>query len=77
MALIMTAVQHGAVVANHVEVVELLKGPTGQVTGTKMRDVLTGEEWTVAAKVSDVGHIVLIDFTNSRAGSDQRNGSIH
>lgn len=51
MALIMTAVQHGAVVANHVEVVELLKDAAGQVRGTKMRDVLTGEEWTVAAKV--------------------------
>ena len=52
MALIMTAVQHGAVVANHVEVTELIKDAAGQVRGTKMKDVLTGEEWTVAAKVS-------------------------
>lgn len=51
MALIMTAVQHGAVVANHVEVIELIKDGQGQVRATKMRDVLTGEEWTVAAKV--------------------------
>ena len=52
MALIMTAVQHGAVVANHVEVTELIKDAAGQVRGTRMKDVLTGEEWTVAAKVS-------------------------
>jgi glycerol-3-phosphate dehydrogenase len=51
MALIMTAVQHGAVVANHVEVVELIKDEQGQVRSTKMRDVLTGEEWLVKAKV--------------------------
>ena len=51
MALIMTAVQHGAVVANHVEVTELIKDAAGQVRGTRMKDVLTGEEWTVAAKV--------------------------
>ena len=50
-ALIMTAVQQGAVVANHVEVTELLKDAEGKVKGTRMRDVLTGEEWTVAAKV--------------------------
>ena len=46
-ALIMTAVQQGAVVANHVEVTELLKDAEGKVKGTRMRDVLTGEEWTV------------------------------
>lgn len=52
MALIMTAVQQGAIVANHVEVVELLKDEQGQVRGTKMKDIITGEEWVVKAKVS-------------------------
>ncbi|KAM0756372.1 DAO-domain-containing protein [Meredithblackwellia eburnea MCA 4105] len=50
MALIMTAVQYGATVANHVEVTGLLKDADGKVTGTKMRDVFTGKEWSVAAK---------------------------
>ncbi|KAK4705827.1 glycerol-3-phosphate dehydrogenase, partial [Phenoliferia sp. Uapishka_3] len=49
-ALIMTAVQHGATVVNHVEVTELIKDHDGRVRGTKMRDVLTGDEWSVKAK---------------------------
>ncbi|GAA5920978.1 hypothetical protein JCM1841_003240 [Sporobolomyces salmonicolor] len=50
MSLIMTAVQYGAVTANHTEVIDLVKDANGKVKGTKMRDVLTGREWTTMAK---------------------------
>ncbi|KAJ1659618.1 mitochondrial glycerol-3-phosphate dehydrogenase [Dispira simplex] len=53
-AIALTAISHGAVVSNHVEVTELLKkpGPEGRelICGAKIRDVLTGEEFTVRAK---------------------------
>ena len=50
-ALIMTAVKHGAVVANHTEVVKLLKDASGKLKGARVRDNLTGKEWDVRAKV--------------------------
>ncbi|GAA5970114.1 hypothetical protein JCM21900_005655, partial [Sporobolomyces salmonicolor] len=50
MSLIMTAIQYGAVAANHTEVIDLVKDADGKVKGTKMRDVLTGREWTTMAK---------------------------
>ncbi|KAI8912679.1 FAD dependent oxidoreductase-domain-containing protein [Gorgonomyces haynaldii] len=60
-ALAMTAIQKGAVVLNHVEVVELLKKPrqsklgfpgfgSQELYGAKVRDTITGEEWEVKAK---------------------------
>ncbi|KAJ1948255.1 mitochondrial glycerol-3-phosphate dehydrogenase, partial [Dispira parvispora] len=53
-AIALTAISHGAVVSNHMEVTELLKkpGPKGQelICGAKVRDSLTGEEFTVRAK---------------------------
>ncbi|GAA5877542.1 hypothetical protein JCM3774_005901 [Rhodotorula dairenensis] len=49
-ALAMTAVQYGAVAANHCEVVELLKDEAGKCKGARMRDVLTGREWETKAK---------------------------
>ncbi|GLB40496.1 putative FAD-dependent glycerol-3-phosphate dehydrogenase family protein [Lyophyllum shimeji] len=50
-ALIMTAVKLGAVVANYTEVTGLQKDPTsGKITGAQVKDNLTGEEWTVRAK---------------------------
>ncbi|KAF8581027.1 DAO-domain-containing protein [Ramaria rubella] len=50
-ALIMTAVQQGAVVANHVEVTELLKSSSdGKLNGARVRDTLTGKTWNVRAK---------------------------
>lgn len=52
MAIILTAVQYGAVAANHTEVVDLLKDSEGRVNGCKMRDVITGREWETKAKVS-------------------------
>ena len=50
-ALVMTAVKHGAVVANHTEVVELIKDASGRLKGALVRDNLTGREWNVKAKV--------------------------
>jgi glycerol-3-phosphate dehydrogenase len=51
-ALIMTAVQEGAVVANHVEVTGLLKSDNGgKLHGARVRDTLTGQTWNVRAKV--------------------------
>lgn len=52
MALIMTAVQYGATVANYVEVIEVLKDSKGMTCGAKMRDTITGATWDVAAKVN-------------------------
>ncbi|BGP03435.1 Glycerol-3-phosphate dehydrogenase, mitochondrial [Rhodotorula toruloides] len=49
-ALVMTAVQYGAVAANHTEVTSLIKDGEGRVKGAKMRDVLTGREWETKAK---------------------------
>ena len=53
MALIMTAVQQGATVANYVEVTELHKDTpgTGKLYGARVKDKLTGQEWDVRAKV--------------------------
>lgn len=60
-ALALSAVQHGATVANHVEVVKLLKKPrtsknglfgfsSQELCGAILRDTLTGETWSVYAK---------------------------
>lgn len=49
-ALAMTAVQYGAVAANHCEVIELLKDANGKCKGARMRDVLTGREWETKSK---------------------------
>ena len=55
LALIMTAVHLGAVTANYTEVIKLHKktveGKGERVCGARLRDVLTGEEWDVRAKV--------------------------
>lgn len=53
-ALIMTAVKHGAVVANHVEVTELDKNESGKLQGAVVRDNLTGQTWNVRAKVREI-----------------------
>jgi hypothetical protein len=54
MALILSAVHQGATVANYVSVIDLHKGPDGKLNGARLRDELTGEEWSVKAKVSPV-----------------------
>jgi glycerol-3-phosphate dehydrogenase len=48
--LAVTAAANGAAVANHVEVVNLLKDETGKVIGAQLKDVLSGETWEVQAK---------------------------
>ncbi|WP_298039538.1 FAD-dependent oxidoreductase [uncultured Desulfuromonas sp.] len=48
-ALAMTAREHGAVVANHVEVTDLVK-ESGHVAGARLKDSLTGSEWTLRAR---------------------------
>ncbi|KAI9271729.1 FAD dependent oxidoreductase-domain-containing protein [Phascolomyces articulosus] len=49
-ALSMTAAYHGAAVVNHCEVTDLIKNEDGIITGAKVKDVMTGDEWTVKAK---------------------------
>ncbi|KAG0032584.1 mitochondrial glycerol-3-phosphate dehydrogenase [Podila clonocystis] len=49
-ALGLTAVQYGAVIANHVEVVELLKDENKRLCGARVKDTLTGKEFKVKAK---------------------------
>jgi glycerol-3-phosphate dehydrogenase len=56
-ALTMTAVKHGATVANYTEVIDLHKDTTGKIVGARVKDNLTGEEWDVKAKVSSAGNI--------------------
>ncbi|KAH8925599.1 DAO-domain-containing protein [Atractiella rhizophila] len=54
MALVSTAIHHGAVAVNHCEVVQLHKKPNEvgelKLCGARVRDVFTGEEWDVKAK---------------------------
>lgn len=52
MALIMTAVKHGATVANYTELTDLKKDKDGKITGAEVVDVLSGEKIAVKAKVS-------------------------
>jgi len=56
-ALVMTAVKHGAVVANHTEVVKLHKDTSGRLNGVRVRDNLTGKEWDVKAKVCSIQYL--------------------
>ena len=51
LAIALTAAQSGATTCNRVEVVALLKNDDGKLNGAKLRDVLTGKEWEVKAKV--------------------------
>ncbi|KAF4518045.1 hypothetical protein B566_EDAN009278 [Ephemera danica] len=50
LALALTATRYGATIANHVRVVNLLKGADGKLCGARMKDEFTGKEWEVAAK---------------------------
>jgi glycerol-3-phosphate dehydrogenase len=49
-AIALTAVSLGAVVANHVEVTKLTKNEEGKINGAHVRDTLTGEEWVIKAR---------------------------
>jgi len=50
LALILTAVQRGAVVANYAEVTGLHKSKNGKLDGAVIKDTLTGESFNVRAK---------------------------
>jgi glycerol-3-phosphate dehydrogenase len=53
-AIALTAIDKGAVVANYVEVIDLLKKDvdgTSKICGAQVRDGLTGETWKIHAKV--------------------------
>lgn len=54
MALILTAIQHGATVLNYTEVTELHKDAGQKLYGARVQDKLTGESFDVRAKVSFV-----------------------
>merc|ERR1712038_1940261 len=49
-SLAVTAARHGASIANHVMVIDLIKDENGKNIGAKMKDQLTGEEWITKAK---------------------------
>ena len=54
LAVALTAARHGATVANHVEVLELLKKKDDKgkmvLCGAKLKDNLSNKEWTIKAK---------------------------
>jgi len=50
LSLALTAANQGATIANYVEVVDLIK-TKGQLSGVKLRDTLTGEEWSTSSSV--------------------------
>lgn len=50
LAIALTAARYGAVVTNHVKVTNLLKDENGKVSGARVMDTLTGNEWDVKAK---------------------------
>ena len=79
-ALIMSAVKHGAIVANYCEVMKLNKGPNGKINGVRVKDNLTGEEWNIRTKVNLLPrslHIFSLNYSVSYIlGSHQRNWPI-
>ena len=48
--LALTAKNHGAVIANHVEAIALEKNANGKIDGARARDTITGEEFTIRAR---------------------------
>jgi glycerol-3-phosphate dehydrogenase len=71
-ALAMTAVQHGAIVANHTEVVKLhkkvdpSKGGQERIIGARLKDNMTGEEWDVRCRVRTDAAIVRLNADTCR-----------
>ena len=61
-ALIMSAVKHGAIVANYCEVTQLKKDQNGKLNGARVRDNLTGEEWDIHTKVDPLPILSLTRF---------------
>ena len=48
--LALTATNHGAAIANHVEAIALEKNADGKVGGARVRDAITGDEFSVRAR---------------------------
>ena len=78
-ALIMTAVLHGAVAANHVSLTALRKNAAGKIIGGRVKDELTGKEWEVKAKVRicALQPPVPINHMGMHIGYYQRNWSVY
>uniref|UniRef100_A0A0K0D2V3 Glycerol-3-phosphate dehydrogenase n=1 Tax=Angiostrongylus cantonensis TaxID=6313 RepID=A0A0K0D2V3_ANGCA len=51
LAIVLTAIRHGAKCANHVKVERLLKDDQGHLKGAHVKDMISGEEWDIKAKV--------------------------
>ncbi|CAD6190938.1 unnamed protein product [Caenorhabditis auriculariae] len=51
LAIILTAIRHGAKCANHVRVERLNKSEDGKVVGAHLKDMITGAEWDIKSKV--------------------------
>lgn len=49
--ILQTAVEHGAVAVNYMKVTSLVKNETNKVSGVKVHDQMTGQEYTLNAKV--------------------------
>ena len=45
-----TSARHGANIANHVSVIDLVKNEEGKLIGAKLKDNITGDEWITKAK---------------------------
>jgi glycerol-3-phosphate dehydrogenase len=50
LAIALTAAARGATVANHVEVISLMKNQENRVVGANLRDLISGEQFSVRAK---------------------------
>ena len=53
LSLALSALQHGATIANHVSVTQLIK-EQGKIIGAELTDSLTGERWRVKSKGSSM-----------------------
>ncbi|NDC22989.1 MAG: FAD-dependent oxidoreductase [Proteobacteria bacterium] len=50
LSILLTAQEKGAVISNYVSVTDLIN-PKGQITGAKLRDKLSGEQWEISASI--------------------------
>ncbi|KIH50133.1 FAD dependent oxidoreductase, partial [Ancylostoma duodenale] len=50
LAIVLTAIRHGAKCVNHTKVERLLKDEAGKVVGAHVKDTITGTEWDIKAK---------------------------
>ncbi|KAK6011811.1 hypothetical protein OSTOST_23091 [Ostertagia ostertagi] len=50
LAIVLTAIRHGAKCANHVKVERLLKDANGKICGAHVKDMISKNEWDIKAK---------------------------